>query len=246
MRIVGYHRPTDIDQALGLLSRSGVRSVVLGGGTLVNRHGGDEAEAVDLQALELDRIGVADGRVDLGSMVRLSHLADTADVPAWLRDLARRELPSTLRSVATVGGTVASASADSQLIAGLLVCDALVSLATASARFDLPLPQYLHDREAIGAHVITAVSVAATNAITIEDNHIAGAFYLDGSLSYDFNIGEKSTLQTFFNVRNILNRSPAYVPQGPTDFTYVYPLSKGSSGFDLLGREFLVGVRLRM
>lgn len=160
MRIVGYHRPTTIKEALGLLSRSGVRSVVLGGGTLVNRHGGDDAEAVDLQALELDQITVSDDRVAIGAMVRLSHLADAESVPAWLRDLARRELPSTLRSIATVGGTVASASADSQLIAGLLVCDALVSLATATARFDLPLPQYLHDREVVGAHVITSVSVA--------------------------------------------------------------------------------------
>ena len=87
------------------------------------------------------------------------------------------------------------------------------------------------------------VSSTATNAITIEDNHIAGAFFLDGSLSYDFQLGERASLETFFNVRNILNRAPPYVPQGPTDFTYVYPLSKG---FDLLGRQFLAGVRLKM
>lgn len=160
MRIVGYHRPADIDEALGLLARPGVRSVVLGGGTVVNRHGGDEAEAVDLQALGLDRMAVADGRAAIGAMVRLSVLALSTDVPAWLRDLARRELPSTLRTVATVGGTVASVGSDSELVAGLLVADAVVSLATASARFDLPLPQYLHDRSALGAHVITSVSLA--------------------------------------------------------------------------------------
>ena len=43
-----------------------------------------------------------------------------------------------------------------------------------------------------------------------------------------------------------LNRDPEIVPEGPTDFTYVFPLSKGSSGFDLMDRQFLLGVRIRM
>jgi hypothetical protein len=48
-------------------------------------------------------------------------------------------------------------------------------------------------------------------------------------------------VEAFLNVRNLLNRDPEIVPQGPTDFTYVYPLSKGVSGFDLLDRQFLLG-----
>ena len=47
-------------------------------------------------------------------------------------------------------------------------------------------------------------------------------------------------------VRNLLNADPTIVPQGPTDFTYTSSLSKGSSGFDILGRVFRAGLRFKM
>ena len=83
------------------------------------------------------------------------------------------------------------------------------------------------------------------NAITIENNRIPSTFYLDASIAYNWDVGN-SQVETFFNVRNLLNKDPGIVPQGPTDFTYVYPLSKGSSGFDILGRVMRAGVRFKM
>ncbi len=80
---------------------------------------------------------------------------------------------------------------------------------------------------------------------SIEDNSLPSAFYLDGSISYRFDVGA-SEIETFFNVRNLLNKDPGIVPQGPTDFTYVYPQSRGASGYDLLGRVMRAGVRFRM
>ncbi|HEY4368928.1 MAG TPA: TonB-dependent receptor [Steroidobacteraceae bacterium] len=82
-------------------------------------------------------------------------------------------------------------------------------------------------------------------AKTIEDNHIPSTYYLDASFSYEFAM-ENMKLEAFFNVKNLLNRDPEIVPLGPTDFTYVSPLSKAASGFDLLGRAYLLGVRIRM
>ncbi len=82
-------------------------------------------------------------------------------------------------------------------------------------------------------------------AKTIEDNDIASRYYIDTSLSYEFDVASMD-VEAFLNVRNLLNRDPEIVPEGPTDFTYVFPLSKSSSGFDLLGRQFLLGVRIRM
>jgi iron complex outermembrane recepter protein len=81
---------------------------------------------------------------------------------------------------------------------------------------------------------------------TIEDNDLDGYFYLDASLAYAFDVGSDSQLEVFFNIRNLLNEDPGIVPQGPTDFTYVSPLSRGQSGYDLLGRMYRVGVRLSM
>jgi len=82
-------------------------------------------------------------------------------------------------------------------------------------------------------------------AKTIEDNSVASIFYLDASVSYGFDLGG-SQVQAYFNVRNLLNKDPSIVPEGPSDFTYVFPLSKGSSGFDLLGRQYLLGIRVSM
>jgi outer membrane receptor protein involved in Fe transport len=80
---------------------------------------------------------------------------------------------------------------------------------------------------------------------TIEDNDLPSSFYLDASIAYSFDV-RGSQLETFFNVTNILNKDPGIVPQGPTDFTYVSPLSRGQAGYDLLGRVFRAGVRFRM
>ncbi len=82
-------------------------------------------------------------------------------------------------------------------------------------------------------------------AKTIEDNDIASRYYIDASVSYGFDVASMD-VEAFLNVRNLLNRDPEIIPQGPTDFTYVFPLSKGVSGFDMMGRQFLLGVRIRM
>jgi len=91
----------------------------------------------------------------------------------------------------------------------------------------------------------TACPVSGAVAKTIESNHIPGVFYVDASIAYTWEVGD-SEVETFFNVRNLMNTDPGVVPQGPTDFTYVYPLSKASSGFDLLGRVMRAGVRFKM
>jgi CO/xanthine dehydrogenase FAD-binding subunit len=128
-----YHRPSTLAEALELLGRTDVSSVPLGGGTVVGAAGPHAPEeVVDLQALGLDSI-TADGTdLEIGAMVRLQALVDHEHVPPLLRDLAHREEPNTLRNAATVGGLVATADPQSALLAGLLVCDAAVSVATAS------------------------------------------------------------------------------------------------------------------
>ena len=67
-------------------------------------------------------------------MVTLQALADDEAVPELIRTTARAELPSTLRSRATVGGTIAAGGFESLLLAALLVHDALVDLADGTSR----------------------------------------------------------------------------------------------------------------
>ena len=90
-----------------------------------------DLEAVDLQALGLDSITTVDGggRVRLGATATLDSLRRCDMLPDSLRELARAEQPSTLRTLATVGGLVAKASGESLLLAALLAHEGRVELA---------------------------------------------------------------------------------------------------------------------
>lgn len=168
--VLAYHRPAELGEALTLLARPGVPTAVLAGGTSFNaRRPGVAApavEVVDLQALGLDGIepvGGAPGATSLrlGAMARLDDLVHDERVPAVLRELARRELPSTLRTLATVGGTVVAGGWESELLAGLLAHDAVVEIAvTGSGVRELPLADLLGAPGGLHGRVVTSVTVA--------------------------------------------------------------------------------------
>jgi CO/xanthine dehydrogenase FAD-binding subunit len=127
--VVGYHRPGTLSDALSLVS-SDHRVPLAGGVHLRHDGGGDPTEVVDLQAVGLDAIHVEGDRARLGATVRLQAVVDDVRLPVVVREAARSEQPSTLRSLATVGGSIATASGDSLLLAALLVHDAIVRLAS--------------------------------------------------------------------------------------------------------------------
>lgn len=141
--VAAYWRPNDIQEALKLLSRP--HAVAIGGGTKVNAsRGGEAVEIVDLQALHLDRIERVTGpRLRIGAGSTLQELADAAAVPGAIRDAARRELPSTLRAQATLGGTLVTRDWESELLAALLVHDAMVEIEAADGRVEIALPELL-------------------------------------------------------------------------------------------------------
>jgi len=127
--IVAYHRPTTLPDALRLLAEDH-RVALAGGVHLRHDPSGKRVDLVDLQAAGLDAIDSDDSTLTVGATVRLRTLADDVRVPALLRDTATAEQPSTLRSLATVGGAVATAFDDSLLLAALLVHDAVVRVAS--------------------------------------------------------------------------------------------------------------------
>jgi putative selenate reductase FAD-binding subunit len=157
--VSAYRRPATVSEALILLRRSG--AVVLGGGTMVNTAPGGPVTMVDLQALGLDRIETWGGRVRAGAMVTLARLAESPDPPAALREAARRELPSTLRSQATLGGCVVSGAGDSELLATLLVHDCLVAVAGPGGTMEFTLAEFLAALPLASGRLVTGVSFGA-------------------------------------------------------------------------------------
>jgi CO/xanthine dehydrogenase FAD-binding subunit len=162
VKVAAYHRPGTLDEALAQLSEP--TAVVLAGGTALRSVRGDEAGAVsvvDLQALGLGGIEVvAPDRIRLGAMATLDDVARHDDVPELVRALARREEPSTLRTLATVGGCVVVSDPESELLAGLLVHEAVVTVVGPHGDRDLPLGDVLGDRGVLGRDVVVAVTIA--------------------------------------------------------------------------------------
>jgi probable selenate reductase FAD-binding subunit len=165
--VTAYWRPSSVAQAFELLERPG--AVVLGGGTQLNpsptRVG---VEVVDLQALHLEGIEAGPGdTVRIGAMATLQALADSDAVPAVVREAARREDPSTLRAQATVGGCVASGDAESELLASLLVYEAVVQVTRRDGTEEVPLDVLLAGLPVAAGRVITAVTIQTTGAAAV-------------------------------------------------------------------------------
>ena len=157
--ITGYHRPSGLDEALALLNRDYVTSVVVGGGTVIGAGSLEtEAEAVDIQACVEASIEASPTRIRYGAMVRLQDLINHPATPPLLAETARREGPNTLRNAATIGGTVASAHWESELVAALLVHDACIKIALPDHVVEVSLEELLGDSSLAERGIITSIS----------------------------------------------------------------------------------------
>ena len=131
MALVGtYHRPSELSEALELLGRPDIHTAPLGGGTVLNGRPASVPEVlVDLQDLDLDRFERDGSRLTIGAMATLQNVIDHEAVPPVLAQLAHRSAPNTIRNMATVGGTVATADWESPFLTGLLAYGATVAIA---------------------------------------------------------------------------------------------------------------------
>jgi outer membrane receptor protein involved in Fe transport len=89
----------------------------------------------------------------------------------------------------------------------------------------------------------SACPASSADFRTINNNRIAGQWYLDTSITKRFDIGSRSKAEVFLYVRNLLNTDPVLVGNGPTgNNTPAYPQTNRNL-YDVLGRVFRVGVR---
>jgi outer membrane receptor protein involved in Fe transport len=89
----------------------------------------------------------------------------------------------------------------------------------------------------------TGCPTSTTDRPTYTDISIAAATYFDLAANYKF--GEEGQYEMFFNVRNVLNKDPAIVPNGPTGNPYRSP-AIDQSQYDVLGRVFRAGFRFKL
>ncbi|NWF70014.1 MAG: FAD binding domain-containing protein [Chloroflexi bacterium] len=158
--IKAYHRAENIDHALQLLTRSGVKTAVLASQSLVDARLDESVdEVVDLQALGLNRIQAAGARLTVEALVTLQTLLEHAAVPAALRALIRAEANHTFRNMRSISGLLCTTDAESQLVAALLVCAAEVNIESARGSRQMALAEFLNDIDAaLNGGILTTVT----------------------------------------------------------------------------------------
>jgi len=159
LKVSAYKRPASLEQALVALEDS--HSVLVGGGTrLIASSCAEPVVVVDLQAAGLAGVRPR-GKdvVEVGATATLEDLAESLELPEDVRDAARREQPSSLRTLSTLGGCVASADFESEVLATLLVHRATVKLATKSGTSVIPLADLLAEPGQLVGGIIASVEI---------------------------------------------------------------------------------------
>ena len=166
-KIISYQRPKNIEEALSLVCQD--KHVPLAGGTQLNANEDTEPlHLVDLQSLALKGIDRSNGKLKIGSMTTLHEIMKNSDSPNLIRLSSRSELPSTLRTLATIGGTIASGDSDSQLIASLLVHDAEVTILKSDGELSVPLQEVLSKPELMDSGIILSIDIATDGESRLE------------------------------------------------------------------------------
>jgi CO/xanthine dehydrogenase FAD-binding subunit len=121
--IIEYIRPHTIREALILLAREQPMTYPLGGGTFLNRGQEEKIAVVDLQALRLKTLSQKGNLLQVGAMVTLQELSDFEAIPEDLRTTINHEATYNLRQMATIAGTLVTASGRSPFATTLLALD---------------------------------------------------------------------------------------------------------------------------
>ncbi|MHB1206128.1 MAG: OmpA family protein, partial [Rhodospirillaceae bacterium] len=88
---------------------------------------------------------------------------------------------------------------------------------------------------------------STTDNPTTDLNRIDGALYWDLNLSYKFlrEAEDGTDMEAFLNIKNLTNKDPAIVAQGPSGTSFTAAPSNPTL-YDVLGRVFRAGVRFKL
>jgi CO/xanthine dehydrogenase FAD-binding subunit len=142
--ITAYHRPETLQEALQLLARGSSKTAVLAGKTITDASLDDSIDTVvDLQAIGLHQIHTDGTLHRLEALVPLQTWQDSPTTPAALRDIIHAEDSFTFRNMRTIASLLYVPDAESQLLAALLACGAVVQVASSTGTQHLALTDFL-------------------------------------------------------------------------------------------------------
>lgn len=128
--IIEYLRPSTIFEALALLARNEPITYPLGGGTYLNRPQYAQYAVVDLQSLGLGKISRKGNLIQVGATATLQKIVEFQGLQEDFLKAIKLETTYNLRQMATIAGTLVTATGRSPLATVLLSMDASIEIFT--------------------------------------------------------------------------------------------------------------------
>jgi CO/xanthine dehydrogenase FAD-binding subunit len=156
--IVEYFRPKNIDETLELIANPKTKTVLMGGGTALDRSTTEPYAVVDLQDVGLNILHSKGRTLEIGATVTLQTLFEHPQIPGALKNAIYREVALNLRQVATIAGTLVASSGRSPFTTAMLALDASVSLNPGDENITLGDLLPLRDKE-LDAKLISKITI---------------------------------------------------------------------------------------
>ena len=147
-RVEAFHRPASVREAVRLLESGKGRARIVAGGTDLVVDGDSTVRVlIDITHSGINYIRQQGGACSIGAVATMAELEESRIIRGLgggILALAAATCGSIqIRSAATVGGNIANGSPAADLVTPLLVMDAVVMVADAKGRRNLPLAEYL-------------------------------------------------------------------------------------------------------
>jgi CO/xanthine dehydrogenase FAD-binding subunit len=174
MKILEYHRPQTLEEALALLGCTEMMTIPLAGGTFINSQAqsspqflASEIAVVDLQALGLNTFERNGTFIDIGAMVTLQALLDMPRLPEAFHSAIKHETTFNLRQMASAAGTLVSADGRSPFATVMLALDARLTVLPDQEVISLGDLLPLRT-ERLRHHLITKIAIPASVRLAYE------------------------------------------------------------------------------
>lgn len=150
MHAFEYFAPGSVDDALGILAEHGDEAKVLAGGQslvpALNYRLAKPRVVVDINGLPLESVRVEDGRLRLGALTRHATLEESPEIAREcpvLREAAALVGNVRVRSLGTLGSSLAHADPAAELLMVMVALDARLTLAGRAGRRTLAVQDFL-------------------------------------------------------------------------------------------------------
>jgi len=165
--IVEYFRPKNVPEAIDLLNNSHIQTMLMGGGTAIERYGNEPIGVVDLQDVGLNNLRSRGKKLEIGATVTLQTLLEHNQIQGALKKSIHLEAGQNLRQVATVAGTFVASDGRSPFTTAMLALDASLTIEPGDVQVSLGNMLAIR-QESLENRLITRITIGLSVQLAYE------------------------------------------------------------------------------